>query len=1482
MKKIITGILITMLSIWASQAVYAKPVGKFIKVEGRVDITRQNKPAEQVTAGDEVFEKDIIRSKSDSKAEILFTDGNVLRLAQKTRVEISEYIVDSSSNKRSAILNLFRGKIQNKVKKLLGSIFGEGGSRYEVHTKTSVCGVRGTNFFMNYQKGVSSATFKEGFGYGYNKNAPNNVIEVQAGQSMIVPDAYRPPVVRDVSQAEINQLEEETTPKKEEKEKVDEEKSSGEMNNSGKKDEKAGKEESSNSDEKKVAEDNDTKETKKETANSETANEDTEKSDTKTSDESVAAANEGATAGGETESVKSSEPEAGIADEGTAAVEETGSSESSASEQAAAESSPAETGGLREDVATTDSASQSGTTNEAVPVSDSGFVTSDSSMVSGTVSDVGGVGGGILDESYTPDPLPAGDQPENIQPSTNNPVTIAQNDPGPIVTVDPPAIPQEPQTDPDGNICSETNPCDNSSSTSTTSTDTPLPDIPPTDITQTDTTPTDPTPTDPTPTDSTPTDPTPTNPTTPQPAPIMTVSGKLMGIAFGTNYQGEYILPRTQDPFRQGNMGRTEQATYRYEYFLKDDGVTYLRGLTELETSDPDTYTRNEYLPGGTLLTETGGKDVSMPQITNTTWVTMPDITIPPGTGYVLRYTPAPYDATIMTGIGSFTGDIMGISSELWSAAASAPSAITFSGQYTSPGDPVTMFKSPLSGSFTDGGTYSGIFSGDEAGARGFIYALYINPDETELGILKGDFSGTVDTANGWSGTMYPATISTNTGTVTNANFLTSLGNGDLEVERLAGSFSGSSGVDIKAYGFGNTSYLKGYDWGIFDMAFGYATYDENAASSAWSGSFGGHGVFGEKDGGIWEADISNGEWLSDKVSGDISGTFLTMTKKGTIEGQLIGPGGSAGNWAAVSQGTWTKSDDLQFSSGFGGGVYLLTSEENGNYSNAADPSAYSYHYDLYSHEGGYQYYDSVNGTDTYVQVNAWDFDGTTAYFVREKYVYDHNSMGLISYTPTQETGTTLQDLADPSKDYPGLTFDFYDQWTSHNMFNTGNIEGILGGLDSPWAATSGSQAGITVLGLYQVPFYIASDQPIIFANGIDSTNPYDGTATTFDGGAYTGFMGGIIDPSVNGNIYAIYIDPNNNAGVLLGKFQGHADITSGIWDADGGIYPVQLSSTLGVAPDALLSKVIYTEYHPWDNFDPANTSAPEDGSFFDSSGGITGSIDLGGGHYFSKNIDGQPWGVWQAVLGGVYTGTPGGDWMLALHNEMYDQSNNISGMIAKYGVSGGTWLNNKIDADVLGAWVDLKDVVVGLSSGKIAGTYDPTNSSEMTWQTLGAGAWVKAGQFLDTAATPEGRAALAQLNIPAYEIGKTTLNGTGIGINDPNSSISVTMTDVTFFSSSTGGAPRIWATNNVSGNYTGNPIGAFVSLTDSNTAYGEFIVKKWDSNTWVADVSNSSMTLNRTDVTGTVNVQFNGVAGGSYTGTTSGTFSGEGAGVAK
>ncbi len=104
MGKILTGIFIIILSAVTAQAVYAESVGKFTKVEGRVDITRPGSPAEEVNTGTQVFEKDIVRSKSNSKAESLFADGNILKLAQNTRVEISEYI--NVSGRRSTVLNL--------------------------------------------------------------------------------------------------------------------------------------------------------------------------------------------------------------------------------------------------------------------------------------------------------------------------------------------------------------------------------------------------------------------------------------------------------------------------------------------------------------------------------------------------------------------------------------------------------------------------------------------------------------------------------------------------------------------------------------------------------------------------------------------------------------------------------------------------------------------------------------------------------------------------------------------------------------------------------------------------------------------------------------------------------------------------------------------------------------------------------------------------------------------------------------------------------------------------------------------------------------------------------------------------------------------------------------------------------------------------------------------------------------------------------
>jgi hypothetical protein len=105
--------------------------------------------------------------------------------------------------------------------------------------------------------------------------------------------------------------------------------------------------------------------------------------------------------------------------------------------------------------------------------------------------------------------------------------------------------------------------------------------------------------------------------------------------------------------------------------------------------------------------------------------------------------------------------------------------------------------------------------------------------------------------------------------------------------------------------------------------------------------------------------------------------------------------------------------------------------------------------------------------------------------------------------------------------------------------------------------------------------------------------------------------------------------------------------------------------------------------------------------------------------------------------------------------------------------------------------------------------------------------AWVKAGEYVAMAATESGRATLSSLNMPAVEIGRTTLTGTG-------SNVAVTMNDVIFFAPSTGAAPELWATGNITGTFTGNPLGENVLLTNGNLN-ADFNIKNWDTmnNTW-------------------------------------------------
>ena len=206
MKKLSIITSVTVAVLLFTMMAWAAPIGKITGITGHVDITPAGAAqARKLAVEDTVSSGDIIRTKSKSKAEVSFQNGNILRLAENTRLKISDYM--SGKEKNISVLSLLRGKIQKTVKTV-----GSTGGRYEVHTPTSVCGVRGTIFYNSHVNGVSVAAFQEGEGYGYNLNLPQNIQTITAGQAMLVSGVNQPPQVRSFSPGELNALKQETDP----------------------------------------------------------------------------------------------------------------------------------------------------------------------------------------------------------------------------------------------------------------------------------------------------------------------------------------------------------------------------------------------------------------------------------------------------------------------------------------------------------------------------------------------------------------------------------------------------------------------------------------------------------------------------------------------------------------------------------------------------------------------------------------------------------------------------------------------------------------------------------------------------------------------------------------------------------------------------------------------------------------------------------------------------------------------------------------------------------------------------------------------------------------------------------------------------------------------------------------------------------------------------------------------------------------------
>lgn len=437
---------------------------------------------------------------------------------------------------------------------------------------------------------------------------------------------------------------------------------------------------------------------------------------------------------------------------------------------------------------------------------------------------------------------------------------------------------------------------------------------------------------------------------------------------------------------------------------------------------------------------------------------------------------------------------------------------------------------------------------------------------------------------------------------------------------------------------------------------------------------------------------------------------------------------------------------------------------------------------------------------------------------------------------------------------------------------------GLAGSTDILWS--SAEPANAVYMGEYSNTS-LNGEGSFVWNNPIESYNVETNTPTTFDGGAFSGYVGGIIDfGAVAGYMVSIYIDPAGNAGFLVGDLSGSTyDHYSGFENytqiiADGIWTPVQVVSNVGIAPADL------------DFIFDNSLTATLSGSFA-SGGGISATqllttsdnivyVNYGEVRWMAN----QPLGLMRVVLNGHegYT-RPASDteW-----SAIVSGSANAFATLNYDAVVSGTWVDGEtaghgaIKADVAGAWVQLSDsaALTGVAGGKLIGTFDPAN-----WQATMLGVAMETSKFVELFATEEGRTKLEQLNIPNVEIGRADLAGTSIDGN-----LSVNMNNVTFFAFRTGESPSIWASGNVGGTALSDPTGQTANLSGLGGAItANFNMQSWNTanNNWAASVSNGQATqlqLNSTPVD--VNIVFQGNAAGQITSPTA--FTGTGSGIAR
>ncbi len=166
-------------------SVFAEIVGSFTLVKPKVSLLRDGK--ELIPgAGHSVAIRDLITTGEEARARILFKDDSILTLAQNTKLEIKEYLIEK--DKRNSIISLQAGKLRTEVTKFLTPE-----SKFEVHTPTAIAGARGSDWLSVVESNPKTTIYcLQGSISVVNPEFPTQILTLTAGQYAVVEAGMAP------------------------------------------------------------------------------------------------------------------------------------------------------------------------------------------------------------------------------------------------------------------------------------------------------------------------------------------------------------------------------------------------------------------------------------------------------------------------------------------------------------------------------------------------------------------------------------------------------------------------------------------------------------------------------------------------------------------------------------------------------------------------------------------------------------------------------------------------------------------------------------------------------------------------------------------------------------------------------------------------------------------------------------------------------------------------------------------------------------------------------------------------------------------------------------------------------------------------------------------------------------------------------------------------------------------------------------------